>query len=108
MKGRIEPPVSTAAAPFWDASRERRLVLQWCIECERAIHAMSESLPYCVALVTLEGGARLMTNVVGCDPESVHVGMRVQVDWEPISDGRALPVFRPAERTPPGTGPRTS
>ena len=37
-----------------------------------------------------------MTNVVGCPPDSVTVGMPVQVTWEPLSDGRNLPLFEPA------------
>jgi uncharacterized OB-fold protein len=51
--------------------------------------------PYVVALVELEEGPRLMTNVVGCDPEAVSVGMPVHVTWEELSDGRHLPLFEP-------------
>jgi hypothetical protein len=51
--------------------------------------------PYCVALVDLEEGIRMMTNVVGCPPDEVHSGMAVAVTWEPLSDGRQLPLFRP-------------
>ena len=51
--------------------------------------------PYVVALVDLAEGVRMMSNVVGCAVESVEVGMAVHVDWEPLSDGRHLPVFRP-------------
>jgi len=39
---------------------------------------------------------RVMSNVIGCDPEVVAVGMPVSLDWEPLSDGRHLPQFRPA------------
>jgi uncharacterized OB-fold protein len=35
MAGRFQPPASVAGAPFWDASRERRLVLPWCTDCGR-------------------------------------------------------------------------
>ena len=52
--------------------------------------------PYVVALVDLEEGVRMMTNVVECPPTDVEVGMPVQLAWEPLSDGRHLPVFRPA------------
>ncbi len=37
-----------------------------------------------------------MTNVIECAPDDVVVGMPVQLAWEPLSDGRHLPVFRPA------------
>ena len=52
--------------------------------------------PYCIALVDLEEGVRMMTNVVGCPPDDVHSGMAVTVTWEPLSDGRQLALFRPA------------
>jgi hypothetical protein len=51
--------------------------------------------PYVVALVELEEGVRMMTNIVGCDPEEVHIGQAVSVTWEPLSDGRRLPLFTP-------------
>ena len=38
----------------------------------------------------------MMTNVVGCPPTDVVVGMPVRLAWEPLSDGRHLPVFEPA------------
>jgi uncharacterized OB-fold protein len=52
--------------------------------------------PYTVALVELAEGPRIMTNVVGCDPDEVSVGMAVQLTWEPLDDGRNLPLFEPA------------
>lgn len=55
-----------------------------------------EAGPYAVALVDLAEGVRVMTNVVGTDPTAVTVGMAVEVSWEPLSDGRHLPFFRPA------------
>jgi uncharacterized OB-fold protein len=53
-------------------------------------------VPYVVALVDLPEGARVITNVVGCDPADVRVGLPVTLDWEPLSDGRHLAVFRPS------------
>jgi uncharacterized OB-fold protein len=50
---------------------------------------------YVVVLVDLDAGVRMMSNVVGCRPETVTAGMRVTVAWEPLSDGRNVPVFRP-------------
>jgi len=52
--------------------------------------------PYVLAYVELAEGPRLMTNIVGCDPESVEVGMSVVVDFAPCENGLAVPRFRPA------------
>ncbi len=129
---RFPPPTSPASEPFWEATRERRLVVQWCLQCEGPIHFPREACPAClgtdlefrvasgratvyavsvmpkpanptmagrgpyaVALVQLDEGVRLLTNVITPDPYAVRVGDAVTVAWEPLSDGRHLPVFVP-------------
>ena len=52
--------------------------------------------PYAVALVDVDDGARMLTNVVGCEPLTVAVGMPVSVTWEGLPDGRQLPQFTPS------------
>lgn len=42
-------------------------------------------------------GARLVTNLVGIDVDTIRVGMKVTVDWNPIQDGWVVPIFKPAE-----------
>jgi len=136
---RFEPPVGEDSGPFWDATRQGTLVVQWCTGCDRGIFyprafcphceaapdrlewrqasgratvyaavvennpkatgaAFSGGEPYCVALVDLDEGVRMMSNVIGCPPAEVRSGMAVEVAWEPLSDGRRLPVFRPQGR----------
>ncbi|HXQ18303.1 MAG TPA: OB-fold domain-containing protein [Acidimicrobiales bacterium] len=132
--GRMEPPVTPTSEPFWEATKQRQLVLQWCTECERAIFfprdncpvclgssldwrpasgrgvvhsvtvetsspnpAIAGGDPYAVALVDLEEGVRMMSNIVGCPPGEVAVGQAVQVTWAQLSDGRHLPQFERRE-----------
>jgi uncharacterized OB-fold protein len=52
--------------------------------------------PYAVAFIDLDAGVRLLSNVVGVDPESVQVGQAVSLTWLALSDGRHLPQFEPA------------
>ena len=133
MSTRIEPTLSEVAAPFWEATRSKEFVLQFCNSCGAAIHypralcpnchgtdlefrpasgrgrvyartvlhrpgnpTMAERVPYVVALIELEEGVRMLSNVVGCEPQDVQIGMEVRVTWEDLSDGRALPLFEPA------------
>ena len=133
----VEPPVGEASAPFWEATRAKRLVVQWCTACERPNFYPREVCPVClgsslewrdsqgrgridaftvehrpqpsfadepyvIALVDLADGVRMMTNIVGCRPEEVRVGMEVVVSWEPLTDGRNLAVFGPAPETRAG------
>jgi uncharacterized OB-fold protein len=52
-------------------------------------------LPYVVALIDLREGVRMMSNIVGCPPEAVKCGMRVELRYEEM-DGRILPLFAPS------------
>jgi uncharacterized OB-fold protein len=59
---------------------------------------MSDRVPYAVALVELDAGGngetiRVMANVVNCDPDDVRIGADARLVWEPLSDGRNLPLF---------------
>jgi uncharacterized OB-fold protein len=133
VSGRLEPPVTEVSAPFWEGTREGRIRVQRCADCETwvwyprtactgcmggdlrwtevsgegsvyavSVHhrpgvaEMKDRVPYAVALVELREGVRMLTNVVGCDPESVTVGQAVTPVWEELSDGRRLLLFEPA------------
>ncbi len=54
--------------------------------------------PYAIAVVEIDEqpDVRLMTNVVNCPAESVHVGMRVRVVFENHDDDVWFPLFEPA------------
>jgi uncharacterized OB-fold protein len=56
----------------------------------------ADRLPYVLAVVRLEEGVQLMTNLVGANAEQARCGDAVVVDFEDAG-GVALPVFRLAE-----------
>lgn len=69
----------------------------------RAAHpAFTERVPYVYALVDLDEGVRLITNVVGCDPAQVHIGQRVRACFEDIDERHTVVVFTPLD--PGATG----
>lgn len=49
-----------------------------------------------LAYVELDEGVRLLTNIVGCAPTDVRIGMPVEVVFEDVTPLIALPKFRPA------------
>ncbi len=59
--------------------------------------AFRERVPYVAALVELESGARIPTNLVEVepDPSAIKVGMAVEVVFEDLNDTISLPMFRP-------------
>lgn len=56
----------------------------------------AEACPYVMAYVDLDEGVRLLTNIVGCDPAEVHIGMTVEADFatQDRDDGEAFAVPR--------------
>lgn len=54
--------------------------------------------PYVTAIVELEEGPRMLTNLVGIEPEpdKIRCDMPLEVVFEDMSDEIALPMFRPA------------
>lgn len=56
----------------------------------------AERLPYVAAVVDLEEGPRLMTNLVDCDLDDIRVGMAVEVTYRELTPEVTVPVFRPA------------
>jgi uncharacterized OB-fold protein len=55
--------------------------------------------PYSIAVVELEEGPRMMTNIVDCPqtPEALQLDMKVQVKFEQVDDKTTLPLFVPAK-----------
>jgi uncharacterized protein len=56
--------------------------------------------PYAIAVVELEEGPRMMTNIVDCEqtPEALVLDMALQVAFEPMDEEITLPLFRPAAK----------
>jgi uncharacterized protein len=52
--------------------------------------------PIIAALVDLEEGIRLVSDLVEIEPEAVHIGMPLEVLYVPTESGASIPVFQPA------------
>ena len=125
------PVVNPWARPFWEAAKEKRLIIQQCKDCNKHIfypriacpHCFSDQvdwveasgkgkvysftvvknnapsafitgMPYVIAVVKLEEGVQMLTNIVGCDPEAVTCDMPVEVIFEKLNDEFTLPKFQ--------------
>ena len=51
--------------------------------------------PVVAALVQLEEGIRLVSNLAGLDKADIEIGMELAVGFAPTQDGGAVPVFAP-------------
>lgn len=52
-------------------------------------------VPYVVAIVAVEEGWFMLSNIIDCPAEAVEVGMPVEVTFRVVSDEITLPMFRP-------------
>lgn len=59
--------------------------------------AFTDEVPYNVAVVELEEGPFMVTNVVGCDENGLRIDMPVEVTFEDVADGMSIPKFAPAD-----------
>ena len=55
--------------------------------------------PFAIAVVELEEGPRLMSNIVECEqtPEALELDMPLEVTFEKLNDDITLPQFKPAK-----------
>lgn len=120
------PTVYPDAKPFWDAAAEGKLLVKRCRDCGEHHHYPRDGCPFCgsvntewrqaagqgtiysfstmrraevpyvVAYVTLDEGPSMMTNIVDADADTLRIGQRVAVRFQPSDGGPPLPVFVPA------------
>ena len=132
MASRPLPEPSPATAPYWEACKAHKLLLQQCVTCGHiqfyprslctacmsdelewlvargtgtvysysTVHrallpGFEEDIPYVVAMIELDEGVRLLSQIVGCEPEEVCIGLAVGVVFEEVQEGVVLPMFRP-------------
>ena len=58
--------------------------------------SFADDIPYVTASIELEEGPRMMSNITGCKPEDVTIGMPVELYFEDVGEDYALPKFKPS------------
>ena len=81
----------------WVKGSGRGQVLTLAIVRRAVSEAYAADVPYVVALIQLDEGPTMMSNVVQCDPETVKIGSPVQVIFEDWSEEISVPQFRPLQ-----------
>ncbi|MBW7851604.1 MAG: Zn-ribbon domain-containing OB-fold protein [Rhodospirillales bacterium] len=126
------PVVNPWSRPFWEGTRQGKLLIQKCGACghhvfyprlscpdcfaedlawvqssgrgtvyshtvvmSNAPSAFAADVPYVVAVIRLDEGVQMLSNVVDCDPEHLACDMPVEVVFEKLDDEFTLPKFRP-------------
>jgi len=81
----------------WVRVSGRGKIYSFSVVLNYAPSAFAGDVPYVVAIVELEEGLRMLTNIVTDKPESLRCEMPVEVIFEPVSEDFVLPKFRPVE-----------
>lgn len=89
-------PDCGSTATSWSEASGRGTVYTFTVVHRSVVQAYREAVPYVLAYVELEEGPRVMTNIVGCAPEEVRVGMPVTLVFDDTGKGSALFRFQPA------------
>lgn len=60
--------------------------------------AFQRDTPYCLAIVELDEGPRMVTNIIGCAMDEIACGVPVQVAFDTVSDRCTLVKFSVVKR----------
>ena len=80
----------------WEEASGRATLYTWSVVRQNDLAPWPTRVPYVAAVVDLEEGPRMLTNVEGCEPEALEVGMALQVAFREETEELTLPVFVPA------------
>ena len=88
-------PACLSSATAWVRASGRGIVYTYTVTHQNQAPGFREELPYVLAVVELVEGPRMMTNIVGCAPDAVRIGMPVEVTFEDVTPEITLAKFRP-------------
>jgi uncharacterized OB-fold protein len=80
----------------WIESKGHGRVFSWIVvrhPVPRDVYA--QDVPYVVALIELDEGVRIPSNIIDCKPEDVSAGMPVSVVFRAVTPEVTLPLFQP-------------
>lgn len=92
-------PVCPACRSFehrWEPASGRGRVWSWIVAHPPVLPAFADLAPFNVAVVELPEGVRMVGRILGVADDRVHEGMAVEVVFEHVEEGVALPQWRPA------------
>jgi len=89
-------PVCLSDAHEWVPARGRGTVYTFTIVRE-ARRGWENLVPYVAAVIALEEGPDILSNVINIPPEQVAIGMPVEVTFAELDGSTKLPLFRPVQ-----------
>jgi uncharacterized OB-fold protein len=84
----------------WIAATGRGTVYTFVVVRE-ARRGWDKMVPYVLAVIALEEGPHILTDLTDVAPEDVAIGMKVEVTFEELDGTTKLPLFRPRQEGRP-------
>lgn len=81
----------------WDKASGKGTVYAFSVTYEGVEQPFIEDLPIVLAWIDLPEGIRMQSNIIGCNPDDVFIGMEVEVVFKKANDEISLPYFTPIE-----------
>jgi len=73
----------------------RGKVYSFTVSHKPASPAFHQDVPYNIAIIDLEEGVRMMSNIVDCKNEDIRIDMPVEIVFDDVTPEITLPKFRP-------------
>ena len=80
----------------WQPASGRGTIYSYTVVEANAPSAFASDIPYVVAVIRLEEGVQMLSNVINCELAQLRCDMPVEVVFEKLNDEFTLPKFRPA------------
>ncbi len=74
-------------------------VVSWTVVRHPVAAAYADDIPYVIALIQLDEGPTMMSQIVDCDPDSLSSSLQVEVCFEEWTEEITMPNFRPRKRS---------
>ncbi len=79
----------------WVEASGKGIVYSYTVVENNSPTAFAADIPYVVAIIKLEEGIQMLSNIIGCDPYAVQCDMPVEVVFEDLNEEFKLPKFKP-------------
>ena len=80
----------------WVKSTGKGTVWTYTVTYQNRTLGFAQDVPYILALVELDEGVKMFTNIVECEPSNVQIGMSVEVTFVQANNQISVPYFKPA------------
>jgi uncharacterized OB-fold protein len=79
----------------WVESTGKGWVYSFTISYQPQHPGFADDVPYVLAIIELDEGWRMNSNVINIEPKEVKIGMRVEVVFDDVTPDFTLPKFQP-------------